>query len=437
MSEHARFAPSSADRQELCPGSVGLEEVLPDVSSSYADAGSALHTLGSNVLQARIDGDFSKVGDPKTHIGSVIVSGERSFTVDSDMADAVDRYATDVMIYSREPGALREVEQRVHFGAYLGVPDDEAFGTSDFTALLFTEEEILVVDLKGGVGVQVFAENNRQMKRYALGVLNKYGLIADFKRVRMVIHQPFLDHVDEWTCSIEELLAYAEEAKAVVAIINGGDYALEDWGTTFESSTGPLVPGPKQCKFCKASKRAPTGVFPCAALNAEAQSVVAIGGSVDDFADLTEIPSLKAVPADRLGLAMDKVWVLEDLAKAIRAEVERRLYADEKVNSPLGGYKLGEGKRGNRAWIDESAVEVALKKMRLKQEQMYTFKLKGPAPVEALLAKPFPRRWAKIKALYHQPNGKPSVMLMSDKRPAITKADVALDFEDLTGGEDA
>lgn len=429
MSDHAKFAPSSADRQELCPGSVGLEDVFPDVSSSYADAGSALHTLGSTVLQARIDGDFSKVGDPKTHIGSVIVSGERSFTVDSDMAGAIDRYATDVMIYSREPGALREVEQRVYFGSYIGVPDEEAFGTSDFTACLFAEQEILVVDLKGGVGVQVFAQDNRQMKRYALGVLRKYELIADFKQVRMVIHQPFLDHVDEWVCSVDDLLAYAEEAKAVVAIINGGDYRLEDWGTTFASNTGPLVPSEKSCKFCKAKAT-------CPALQAEVRSLVLPPPtSADDFTDLTEIPDLKAVDSDRLGAAMDKIGLVEDFCKAVRAEVERRLQADLSVPSPQGGYKLVQGKRGNRQWVSEESAEQALKAMRLKGDLIYSYKLKGPAPIEKLLAKDSPRRWATMTKLIVQPDGKPSVAPMSDGRPALSKADVALGFEDLTTTE--
>ena len=430
MSEHARFAPSSADRQELCPGSVGLEELLPDVSSSYADAGSALHDLSARVLQARIDGNFSGPGDHRSHIGSKITIGQRTFVVDEEMAAAADAYATDCMIFSRNPGALREVEQRVYFGNHLGVPDEEAFGTADFSAALFDEREILGVDLKGGTGVKVFAENNRQMMRYALGVLNKYELIADFERVRLIIYQPFLDHVDEWVCSVEDLLAYAERAKTVVAIINGGPWSEAEWDTEFSSDTGPLVPGEKQCRFCKAKAT-------CPALAAEVHSVVVHEATTDDFSDLTELPDLKAISTDRLGAAMDKVGLIEDFCKAVRAEVERRLLNDEPVGSPQGGYKIVQGKRGNRAWSSEEEAEAALKAMRLKGDLIYTYKLKGPAPIEKLLAKDSPTRWKRISKLITQPEGKPSVAPMSDGRPAITRADVALDFEDLTGGEDA
>lgn len=427
MSDHARFAPSSADRQELCPGSVGLEEVLPNSDNDYSAEGTAAHDLASRVLQARIDGDFTHIGDARTHIGKAIVVGDRTFIVDDAMAEHVDRYATDCMIYSRNPGALREVEQRVYFGQYLGVPDEEAFGTSDFIGLLFDEEEIVCVDFKYGMGVKVFAEENRQMMRYALGVLNKYELIADFKKVRLVVHQPRLDHVDEWPCSVEDLLAYAEKAKGVIDIIGGASWAECDWPTKFASDTGPLVPGDKQCKFCLAK---PT----CPALRATINDVALVTADVDDFADLTAIPSLAKVPSDALGAAMDKVGLLEDLAKAIRAETERRLLNDEPVDSPQGGYKIVQGKRGNRQWSSDEEAEAALKSFRLKGDLIYTYKLKGPAPIEKLLAKESPTRWKRISKLIVQPEGKPSVAPMSDGRPAITRAHVALDFEDLTDG---
>ena len=428
MSDHARHAPSGADREELCPGSVGLCEGLPDQSSSYADEGSAAHDLGAQVLQARINGDFSQLGDSRNYVGRKIAVGKREFYVTEDMAEHIDRYATDAMILSQAPGVLREVEQRVHFGEYLGVPDEEAFGTADFSAALFAEEEIVGVDLKYGMGVKVYAERNRQMMRYALGLLNKYGLIADFKKVRVVIHQPRLDHVDSWTISVDELLTYAEEAKAIIAIINGGPWSKSDWPTEFSSDTGPLVPGEKQCRFCRAKAT-------CPALRAAVNTAVVTTSTADDFTDLTEVPSLAAVPSDALGAAMDKVSLLEDFAKAVRAEVERRLFAFEPVGSPEGGYKLGAGKRGNRAWKDEDAAEKLLKSFRLKQEQMYNFKLKGIPHFEKMLAKESPTRWKKVQALYGQSEGRPSVMRMDDPRPAITQADVALGFDDLTGEE--
>lgn len=426
MSEHAKYSPSGASRWMTCPGSVAYESSLPDQSSSYADEGTAAHDLASQVLQARVDGDFSELGDPRNYVGRKIVSGEREFYVDEDMAGHVETYATNAMIWSAKPNAMREVEQRVYFGAYLDASDEEAFGTVDFGAALLADGEIQVHDFKYGMGVKVFAERNEQMMLYALGYLAKYELIADFSRARLVIHQPRLDHTDEWIVPIADLLAFGEKAKAMVAVINGDFDRTQDGPQT---ATGYLVPTDKGCKFCKAKAT-------CTALRAEVNTaVISTTAIADDFTDLTDVPLLTDVPSDILGAAMDKIGLLEDFAKAVRAEVERRLLNDEPVASPNGGYKIVQGKRGNRAWSSEEEVEAALKSMRFRNDEMYTFKLKGPAPVEKLLAKDSPTRWKRISKFIHQPEGKPSVAPMSDARPAITKEALLEGFDDLTGVE--
>lgn len=426
MSEHAKYSPSGASRWMTCPGSVAYESSLPDQSSSYADEGTAAHDLASQVLQARVDGDFSESGDPRNYVGRKIVSGEREFYVDEGMAGHVETYVTNAMIWSAKPNAMREVEQRVYFGAYLDASDEEAFGTVDFGAALLAEGEIQVHDFKYGMGVKVFAERNEQMMLYALGYLAKYELIADFTHARLVIHQPRLDHTDEWVVPIDDLLAFGEKAKAMVAVINGDFDRTQDGPQT---ATGYLMPTDKGCKFCKAKAT-------CTALRAEVNTaVVSTTAIADDFTDLTDVPLLTDVPSDILGAAMDKIGLLEDFAKAVRAEVERRLFAFEPVDSPEGGYKLGMGKKGNRAWKDETAAEKLLKSFRLKNEDMYNFKLKGIPHFEKMLAKESPTRWKKVQALYGQSEGKPSVMRMDDPRPAITQADAALGFDDLTGVE--
>jgi hypothetical protein len=67
--------------------------------------------------------------------------------------------------------------------------------------------------------------------------------------------------------------------------------------------------------------------------------------------------------------------------------------------------------------------------MRLKQEQMYNFKLISPTQADKLLAKESPRRWKKVEALITQHDGSPSVAPESDKRPALVIAPPADDFE--------
>ena len=94
------------------------------------------------------------------------------------------------------------------------------------------------------------------------------------------------------------------------------------------------------------------------------------------------------------------------------------------------GYKLVEGRRGNRAWTDEKAVLKALRSYRFKNSEMYDYKLISPAKAEKLLKK-FPRRWNRVGEFTSRADGKISVAAVTDKRPALVVENVADAFRDL------
>ena len=95
------------------------------------------------------------------------------------------------------------------------------------------------------------------------------------------------------------------------------------------------------------------------------------------------------------------------------------------------GYKLVAGKRGARQWTDEAQAEQLLKTFRLKQEEMYDFKLISPTSAEKLAKAGVigPRQAPKLQALIVQKDGKPHVAPLSDKREALSVRPVADDFE--------
>jgi hypothetical protein len=147
-----------------------------------------------------------------------------------------------------------------------------------------------------------------------------------------------------------------------------------------------------------------------------------------------------------LAAALKKVDYLEDWAKAIRAEAERRMFDGAEVP----GFKLVAGKKGNRAWSDRAQAEAMLKGMRLKVEEMYDLKLISPTSAEKLapsydklgkvkptkegMPEPLigPRQWPKLCALITQSEGKPHVAPADDPRPAITVKAVADEFDDVS-----
>ena len=375
MAQHSLLSPSGAHRWMRCPGSIGAESGLPDTSSKYAAEGTAAHELAAKCLELEANAE-AVIGDTMTVDGY-------DFTVTADMAHHVNDYCKLVREYA-EGGQLL-VERRVNFSEAIGVPDST--GTSD--AIVIHPDRLTVIDLKYGMGVKVDATENEQLQLYALGALHDYGMMGDFQEIVMVVHQPRLNHVSEWSIPASKLEEFRENARLA---------AIE----ALDNREPRLNPGEKQCRFCKAKAT-------CPALKAEISDTVGGIATPADFADLA------VAEEDDVSRAMARVELVEQWCKAIRAEVERRLLAGQ----PVAGFKLVEGRRGNRAWSDEAAVEKLFKSFRFKKDEMYDFKLISPTKAEKILKAKNPGRWEKVDALTSRGDGKPSVAPATDRRPAL------------------
>lgn len=438
MSTHAVFSPSGAKKWMTCSGSIAMEADEPGECNEYTDEGTAAHELGRMCL---VEGKH-----PSAYLGRVlhVVNGvywpddhtplppklkghqtdiKRQFTVDIDMVAGVNAYVQSVHEYTASGDLM--VEERVPIGHITGEKDAE--GTADAVIYLPADnalsDELQVHDLKFGRGVKVFAANNPQGMLYLLGALQKFEpVFGTPKRYRFVIHQPRIDHLDEWDCTHDELMAFAAKAKAEADTARLALTMRADW---MGKSTVYLTPG-EHChkSFCKARAKCPAlAVFVSKSVGADFE-VLALTQPTDG--------SFKAlIPTDlrALGEKAAVIDIITDWCKQVRAKVEATLFDNHNSTEAQTslGFKLVEGKKGNRQWEDVEKAETALKAMRLKSEQIYDFSVKSPPAMEKVLADQ-PKRWAKLQPLVTQKKGQPSVTELSDKRPALVVKPVADDF---------
>lgn len=438
---HAKYSPSGADRWMTCPGSLAAEAAHENTTSDFADEGTAAHELCAHCLEHGLDpwdfeGEKIKVYDGNAVWLEMPSPTEHKnlseWEVGQDMIEHVRDYLELVMSYMELKGAILYVEKRVEFSHYVGIANQ--FGTAD--AIVVTPDEIICIDFKYGRGVLVKATENRQLRLYALGCLHTYGLMYNFKTVRMVVHQPRIQNLSEWDCTIEELLAFGEEARIaaqkaqdIIKIAEGGQ-----WGTPAVIPPAMLNPTEKGCKFCKHKGE-------CPALTAKVFNTV-----VDQFDDITSEPELRdAVESAIEGLPdlehtilsnnMEMVDLIEDWIKGVRQAVYTRLMGGDKVKD----YKLVRGKMGNRAWTDKDAAEAMLKSMKTRQTDMYKMKIITPTDAERLFVKSKDtksvKRWNRLQSVITRKEGALSVAHASDPRDAEGLADVSDLFDDVETGE--
>lgn len=408
MTGHALISPSGAERWFNCPASLWLSRNEPDQPSEYAAEGTTAHALAEYCFK------FNRPA--KNLIGGRTVVN--AIIVDDEMADAIQHYVdtvngikatmTDVLVF--------DVEQRLDFSELLdlstnintantGYKPEKSFGTAD--VVLLGDGWLQVHDLKYGKGVRVSAENNKQLLIYALAAYYYYSLGCEINKISVHIHQPRLNHYSEFTVTPDELFEFGKQLKERAGIayniyLNG------------PQSTDDFCAGESQCRFCKAAGK-------CETLATHvAQTVNA------DFENLDEacVQQVDTLDSEALSNKFRSIGLIKSWITA----VETRVQSELQHGNPVPGFKLVIGRQGNRAWVNEQDAENTLKSFRLKQDEMYSRKLITPTQALKIL-KGQDKRIAKLEGVITRPDGKPTVVPESDKRPAISPAD---DFTDLT-----
>ena len=382
---HALLGPSTAHRWMNCTPSARLEEGITDKGSTYAAEGTLAHRIGELVLRQRWEG---------ADITAELVQAQSDPLYSGEMREHMEAYAAfveermaEAMTRCKDPRIF--IEQTVRFEDY--VPD--GFGTSD--AILISDGLMDVIDLKYGKGVPVSAEDNPQMRLYALGCYLALSWAYKIDIVRMTIFQPRLDSISTDTITAQRLLDWAEhELKPKAALAWAGE--------------GDFCPGEETCRWCKAA--------PICRANRDYQ----LERARSDFTDPPLLtPSEVAEVLDRL----------PPLLAYYERVKEYALDAAVNQDEQFPGFKVVEG-RSNRRYSDEPAIAAALCEAGYQADAIYKPRaLLGLTAMEKLVGK------KKLEALAGQyiikPEGAPTLVPEADKRPPLNSAaKAAEDFND-------
>lgn len=366
MAKHALLSASSMHRILECPPSARLCANIEDRASPYAQQGTDAHELCEYKVQIALG---NSAANPT----------ERLEFYDAEMESCTEEYRNYVMEQLEEAKKLCKdpivlVEQRLDFSKW--VPD--GFGTGD--CLIVADDVLHIIDFKYGLGVLVEAEHNPQMMCYALGALDIYDGIYDIKTVKLTVFQPRRNNVSTCTMTKEELLTWADTILSPTAKL-----AYEGKG---EFKAG------EHCAFCKIK----------ATCRKRAEYNLELAKY--DF----EMPA--TLEDTEIAAILPKVDDLVSWANDIKEYALQQALSGTKYD----GYKVVEGK-SNRKYTDESAVASAVTDAGFDPYEKH---LLGVTAMTSLLGK---KKFNELLGgLIEKPQGKPTLVPETDKRPALNTA---------------
>ena len=368
MSGHAFLSPSASHRWLNCPPSAKLCAEVPDASSPYAQQGTDAHSLCAYLVEKALGRDTR---DP---------TGTLKY-YDAEMQECAEGYASFVMEeYERAkqtcPDTAVLIEQKVDFSPWV------KGGTGTADCILLADGMAEVIDYKHGLGIMVSAESeefggNPQLMCYCLGVLDMFDGIYNIDTIKMSIYQPRRENVSTYTMSKADLLQWANGTLAPTALLA-------------QEGKGEFQAG-NHCQFCKVK----------AACRKRAEYNLELARY--DF----EIPAtLEEHEIDAILLKADQLisWASDVKEYALNQALQGTDYSH---------FKVVEG-RSNRKYTNEDDVA---KTVMAAGYDPYEKSILGITAMSKLLGK---KKFNELLgSLICKPQGKPTLVSRSDKRPTM------------------
>lgn len=374
--KHAILSASGSHKWLECTPSARLEEQFPNKTSDYMAEG----TLAHEIAEFKLRGYFFDTM-PKATYTRRINKFKKEESFNQEMFAHTDTYLEFVKGEALQTNSkpFVAVEQRVDFCKY--VPD--GFGTAD--CILISGDTLHVIDFKYGKGVKVEAEDNPQMKLYALGAIEQFGIFYDIKHIKMSIVQPRIDNISSY-----EMLK--------TALVEWGEKVVKPQAQKAFMGLGDFKQG-EHCRFCRAK----------GACEFRATENMKIAEEIKQKVDGFDNSRFGILNNYELGNILIKTENLDSWIKDLKAYALEELLKGENIP----GWKAVEGK-SNRKIIDIDKAFEILEANGFDQAVLYERKPITLTHLEKVVGKT--KLTEAIGDYIQKPKGAPTLAKESDKR---------------------
>ena len=349
---HSSVSPSGAERFFACPGCVPAQAKIDIIEPSNPAAleGLAIHELGADCLKQDID-PYEKIGETievKDNYDEVV-----EFEVSDDFAFAVRMYRNTVLGILKEHD-LNAKALQVETSFTLPEIDKDARGTTDCSFI--AGDTLYVFDLKGGRGIIVSPEENKQCMYYALRPYLDAKMFIS--RVVIGIIQPRAkegEFIKMWETTPKRLEDFALELKRAIDLTRVAN-------PTFKTGS--------HCRFCRAQGNCPVMQDSIV----EQVSLVAPGIA-------SVFPRVTDLTPDQIGNALPSLEILKGFIDTLYGYA----FSLASAGKDIPNYSLTRSKK-QRRYKDEQAIIDEFEK-ELGDDLFGERKIRTPAQLEKILGK--------------------------------------------------
>ena len=395
--------PSSAARWVTCTASPRFilenADKLPPDDTVYNQEGTTAHEVAAAMLQNREP-------DPK----------ECPTPITKEMR----KHAWNYMEYVQSLGGKPIVEQKFPLWYNEG-------RNGKVDVLTVAGGHTHVVDYKYGQGVIVDPFENLQGAIYARSAMSEVLAFGGIEKGKLAeapvtihIYQPRGRGAEDspfhvWETNWGEILDFTHQVTEAAKLI------LSDGKTEF-------LPSDKACRFCPANTMVP-GDTPgtmkklCPALQKKMNTSLEV---LPPLEKKMHFPPVKALTVAQVSAFIQYGEDIKEYVDDVKAYALELMKAGTKID----GFKLVQGRAGNRYWTDsDRAAALLLKETHLRENEVWEKSVVSPGGAEKLLGKH--GLTVDLLNLIARAEGKPTIAPAADKRPEFGGIDPKLEFGDL------